>query len=219
MTAADFAKKVDHTILKANATYAEIRETILYAREIGAASVCLNPVHVPLAAELLKGTATKVCTVTGFPLGANTKEGKAEEAKAACAAGAQEIDMVMNISALKSGDHATVRADVAAVVQAVAPVTVKVILENCYLTAEEIVDACRLAEEGGAHYVKTSTGLGPWGAKAEDVELMRKSVSPNVKIKAAGGIATLADAQAMLDAGADRLGLSRTAAILAELEG
>ncbi|MFV0412275.1 MAG: deoxyribose-phosphate aldolase [Oscillospiraceae bacterium] len=216
MTNTELARKTDHTILKANATYEEIKQTIAYAAEIGAASVCLNPAYVALAAEMLRGTSTLVCTVIGFPLGANSTLTKAQEARAAYRYGARELDMVINISALKSGNLAYVKKDIEAVVNAT-PALVKVILENCYLTKEEIATACRLAAEAGADYVKTSTGFGPSGARAEDVALMKASVPAGIKVKAAGGIGTLADVKAMLAAGADRVGMSRTAGVLAEL--
>lgn len=216
MTPQQLTRKVDHTILKANATFEEIRSTILYAREISAATVCINPAYVALAAELLQGSDTGVCCVAGFPLGANTPLLKARETEEAYRQGAAEVDMVLNISALKSGDFDYVKSDIEAVVNA-SPANIKVILENCYLTKEEIVTACKICEEAGAKFVKTSTGFGPSGATVEDVRLMRASVSPAVQVKAAGGIATLADVMAMLGAGADRVGLSRTAAILAEL--
>lgn len=217
MTRKELAAKIDHTILSANATYKEIEDTILYAKKVGAASVCLNPAYVALAADLLRDTDTLVCTVIGFPLGANSTYVKAAETRNAYNYGAREMDMVINVSALKSGNYDYVRKDIEAVVQA-SPALVKVILENCYLTKEEIVIACRLCEEAGAEYVKTSTGFGPSGATAEDVALMRASIAPSMKVKAAGGIRTLADAKAMLEAGADRVGMSRTAAVLDELD-
>jgi deoxyribose-phosphate aldolase len=157
-----------------------------------------------------------VCTVIGFPLGANSTYTKAKETENAYLHGAREMDMVINISALKSGDYDYVRNDIEAVVKA-SPALVKVILENCYLTKEEIAIACHLCTEADAQYVKTSTGFGPSGATAEDVKLMRESIAPDMKVKAAGGIATLADVKAMLAAGADRVGMSRTAGVLAEL--
>lgn len=217
MTSRELAGKIDHTILKAEATFDQIRETILYARQVGAASVCLNPAYVALAADLLRDSDTVVCTVIGFPLGANSSYTKAKETENAYLHGAREMDMVINVSALKSGDYDYVRKDIEAVVNA-SPALVKVILENCYLTKEEIAIACRLCMEAGAEYVKTSTGFGPSGAKVEDVKLMRASISPEMKVKAAGGIGTLADVKAMLAAGADRVGMSRTAGVLAELE-
>lgn len=217
MTRAELAAKIDHTILNANATYDDIRSTILYAKEVGAASVCLNPAYVALAAELLRDTNTLVCTVIGFPLGANATYTKAIETQNAYRNGAREMDMVLNVSALKSGNFEYVKNDIEAVVNA-SPALVKVIIETCYLTRDEIVTACRLAEEAGAKFVKTSTGFGPAGAKAEDVALMRESVSANMQVKASGGIRTLKDVQAMLAAGASRIGMSRTAEVLGELD-
>lgn len=217
MTTHELARKIDHTILKAEATFEQVRNTILYAREVDAASVCLNPAYVALATQLLKGTDVAVCTVIGFPLGANSSYTKAKETENAYQYGAREMDMVLNISALKSGDYDFVQKDIEAVVKA-SPALVKVILENCYLTRDEIVTACKLVEQAGAQFVKTSTGFGPSGATLQDVRLMRKSIGPNMKIKAAGGIGSLADALAMIKAGADRIGMSRTAGVLKELE-
>ncbi|MCA9795298.1 MAG: deoxyribose-phosphate aldolase, partial [Candidatus Eremiobacteraeota bacterium] len=156
-----------------------------------------------------------VCSVIGFPLGATTTAQKAFETRTAIADGADEIDMVMNIGAFKDGDYDTVRSDIAAVVEAAGGHTVKVILENHYLQPQEIVEACHLAEQGGADFVKTSTGFAGSGAKVEDVALMRASVSPHIKVKAAGGVGSLEDARKMAEAGADRFGASRTEQILA----
>ncbi|MFV0350951.1 MAG: deoxyribose-phosphate aldolase [Oscillospiraceae bacterium] len=217
MTRAELAAKVDHTILKPDATYEEIRNTIAYAKEIGAASVCLHPAYVALAADMLKGSDTLVCTVIGFPQGANNTLTKAQEARTAYLYGARELDMVINVGALKSGDEDYVRKDIAAVVAAT-PGIVKVILETGMLTKEEIQTACRLCVEAGAAFVKTSTGYGPRGASVEDIKIMRASTPPTMRIKAAGGIGTLADAKALTAAGADRLGMSRTASVLAELD-
>lgn len=217
MTHAELAAKIDHTILKAEATEEQVREVILYAKKEHTASVCLNPCWVPLAAELLAGSGVAVCTVIGFPLGATTTAAKVAEAKEAYAAGATELDMVLNIGALKSGLTELVARDIRAVVEAT-PGLVKVILEVCYLTDEQIKLACKLCAEAKAAYVKTSTGFGPSGATVEAVRLMRAASPAGVKIKAAGGIGSLASAQAMLNAGADRLGASRTAAMLAELD-
>ncbi|MDL2218925.1 deoxyribose-phosphate aldolase [Ruminococcaceae bacterium OttesenSCG-928-O06] len=217
MTRNELAKTIDHTILKAEATRAQVEETILYARGQGTASVCLNPCWVPLAADLLAGSGVAVCTVIGFPLGATTSYAKAKETEAAREQGAAEMDMVLNIGALKSGMEDYVLADIKAVVHA-SDALVKVILETCYLTDAEIAAACRLAAEAGATFVKTSTGFGPQGATAENVRLMRQSIPLEMQVKAAGGIGTLQDALAMLDAGASRIGASRTAAILDALD-
>lgn len=213
----ELAAMIDHTLLKPDATFSQVEETILYAKEIGAASVCINPSYVALAASLLSESDTKVCTVIGFPLGANSTFTKAKEAQNAYQHGADEIDMVINIGALKSGDYEYVENDIAAVVEAT-PALVKVILENCYLTKEEIVIACELAQKAGADFVKTSTGFGTGNATVADVKLMRESVSDDMGVKASGGIGSLKDAENMIKAGATRLGTSRTAAILAEFD-
>lgn len=217
MTRQELAAKIDHTILKADATFDEIRSTIEYAKKEKTASVCLNPAYVSLAADILKDTDTVVCTVIGFPLGANSTYTKAKEAKNAYLHGARELDMVINISALKSKNYDYVKNDITAVVEAT-PAIVKVIIETCYLTDDEISTACRLAAEGGAHFVKTSTGFGPAGATAKHIRLMRSAVPDGIQIKAAGGIRTLKDAKAMLKAGADRIGMSSTEAVLSELD-
>ena len=217
MTRKDLAKMIDHTILKADATEQQVRDVILFAKREGTASVCLHPFWVPMAAELLAGTDVVVCSVAGFPLGANCAPSKAFEAAWLYENGATEVDMVLNVGALKSGMLDAVRSDVEAVVKA-SPAKVKVILENCYLTKDEIVTACRLCAEAGAAFVKTSTGLATGGATAEDVRLMRASVPANVQVKAAGGIGCYKDALAMIEAGATRIGASRTAAILDEAD-
>jgi len=169
---------------------------------------------VRLAAGLLKGTGVKVCTVIGFPLGANTKETKAFETKDAVNNGAEEIDMVINIGALKYGDYDSVYEDIKAVVDAAEGALVKVIIETCYLTDEEKVTACRLCEKAGADYVKTSTGFGTAGANPHDVALMKSNIPEHMKVKAAGGMHDWDDAKANIEAGADRLGVSASIAIL-----
>ncbi|MDR1797739.1 MAG: deoxyribose-phosphate aldolase [Clostridiales Family XIII bacterium] len=208
------ASMMDHTLLKADATDAQIEALCAEAAAIGAASVCVNSARVALAKRLLAGSGVLVDTVVGFPLGANTPEVKAFEAKDAIARGADEVDMVINIGALKSGDEALVQQDIQAVVGAAQGATVKVILETCYLNDEEITAACRLALEAGADFVKTSTGFGTGGATAEDVRLMRSAVGDRMKIKASGGIRDYAAAMEMVAASADRLGVSASLAIL-----
>ena len=214
MTKKELAGMMDHTLLKAFSTPADIERVAKEAIEIGAASLCVNPFNVKQVAEILKGTGVKTCTVIGFPLGANTSEVKAFETKDAIANGAEEVDMVINIGSLKSGDTETVYKDIKAVVDAADATLVKVIIETCYLTDEEIVAACEAAAKAGADFVKTSTGFGTGGANAHDVELMKKSIPPTMKVKASGGMRKWEDVKPILAAGADRLGVSASIAIL-----
>ena len=214
MTKKELAGMMDHTLLKAFSTPADIERVAKEAIEIGAASLCANPFNVKQVAEILKGTGVKTCTVIGFPLGANTSEVKAFETKDAIANGAEEVDMVINIGSLKSGDTETVYKDIKAVVDAADATLVKVIIETCYLTDEEIVAACEAAAKAGADFVKTSTGFGTGGANAHDVELMKKSIPPTMKVKASGGMRKWEDVKPILAAGADRLGVSASIAIL-----
>jgi deoxyribose-phosphate aldolase len=216
-TKATLAKTIDHTLLKAIGTADQVRELCVEARKYGFASVCVNPFWVSLCARELSGSDVKVCTVIGFPLGANTTEMKAAEAKLAVAQGAHEVDMVINIGAAKAGDWKTVEEDIREVVKASGKATIKVIIETCYLTDGEKVKACEAAAKAGAHFVKTSTGFGTGGASAEDVQLMKRTVGDRLKIKASGGIRSYHDAIRMLDAGADRLGASSGVAIISEL--
>lgn len=209
------AAMLDHTLLAADADDSRIEELCRQAAENGFASVCLNPCHVRRAAELLDGTDVKVCTVIGFPLGAATTAAKAFETQDAVKNGAQEIDMVLNIGALRSGREETVYEDICAVVKAAEPAIVKVILETCYLSDEEKRTACLLAKRAGAQFVKTSTGFGPGGAREEDVRLMREMVGETMGVKASGGIRTWEDACRMAGAGASRLGVSASLNILA----
>lgn len=218
LSTAAFASFFDHTLLKPDASPRQIEALCQEALTLGAASVCVNPCYVPLAAQLLSGSAVRVCTVVGFPLGATTSAQKAYEAASAQAAGAQEVDMVLNVGYLKAGDLAAVQADIAQVRSAVQDATLKVILETCLLTQEGIVTACRLAQAAGADFVKTSTGFSTAGATAEDVALMRRTVGPDMGVKAAGGIRTLADALRMLEAGANRLGCSASVTIVRDYE-
>lgn len=204
---------IDHTLLKANAGKQEILKLVEEAKEHSFASVCVNPYWVKLAAEQLKDSDVKVCTVIGFPLGASAPEAKAFETAQAVADGAGEIDMVINIGALKDGDDEAVRSDMAGVVKSAQGKLVKVILETCLLNEEEIVRACRLAVEAGVDFVKTSTGFSTGGATIEAVALMAKTVGPEFGVKASGGVRSLEDAQAMIRAGATRLGTSAGVAI------
>jgi len=199
---------IDHTLLKPNATQEEIGKLCEEARKFCFASVCINPAYVPLSARLLKGSGVRVCTVIGFPLGSTTPTVKAIEARDAMANGADEIDMVINVGALKSGNDALVFDDIKAVRDATRGKVLKVIIETAYLTNEEKVRACKLSKDAGADFVKTSTGFGPGGATAEDVALMRETVGKSMGVKASGGIRNADVAQAMIKAGATRLGAS-----------
>jgi len=201
---------IDHTLLRADATRADILQVCREARKFGFASVCVNPYWVPLVAAELAGSSVKVCTVIGFPLGATSTEAKVAETEAALRAGAQEIDMVLNIGALRGGEHDAVQADIAAVVEVAhrAGAIVKVILETALLDDSKKTVACTLARLAKADFVKTSTGFGPSGATVHDVELMRRAVGPDMGVKASGGIRTLEDLKRMTAAGASRIGAS-----------
>ena len=218
--AKELAAIIDHTNLKPDATKDDIRKLCYEAIKYGFASVCVHPYYIELASSILKGSGVKAGTVAGFPTGANTKESKTFEARDAVNRGAEELDMVLNIGALKSGDIQTVMEDIKGVVQVAGEygVVVKVILETCYLTDEEKVLACRIAKEACADFVKTSTGLGPGGARAEDVRLMRETVGPEFGVKAAGGIRSYEDAVKMIRAGANRLGTSSAVKIMEEIK-
>lgn len=205
---------IDHTLLKPESTQTQIDKLIAEAVEYQFASVCVNPTWVSYAAKALKGTEVNVCTVIGFPLGANTSSVKAFETKDAVANGADEIDMVINIGQLKSGQYDAVEADIRAVVEASGDKLVKVIIETCLLTDGEKVKTCQLAVAAGADYVKTSTGFSTAGANIADVTLMRKTVGPNIGVKAAGGTRSYADAEAFIKAGATRIGTSAGVAIV-----
>lgn len=209
------AKMIDHTLLKADATKAEIQKLAEEAKEYSFASVCVNPTWVKTAAEILEGTPVKVCTVIGFPLGATTTEVKAFEANNAIENGATEIDMVINIGALKDKQYDVVEKDIKAVVEAAkGKALTKVIIETCLLTNEEKEKACELSVKAGADFVKTSTGFSTGGATAEDVALMRKVVGPTIGVKASGGVRSLEDAENMVNAGATRIGASSGVAIV-----
>ncbi len=211
----NIAKMIDHTALKADTTKEQIEVLCKEAKEYHFASVCVNPTWVETAASLLKGSEVDVCTVIGFPLGANTPETKVFETKDAIEKGATEIDMVINVAALKAGNDELVERDIRAVVQAAqGKALTKVIFETCLLTDEEKERACRLSVKAGADFVKTSTGFSTGGATVEDISLMRKTVGPSVGVKASGGVRSLADAQAMIEAGATRIGASSGVAIV-----
>jgi deoxyribose-phosphate aldolase len=200
---------IDHTALKPETTKAQIETLCAEAKEYKFASVCVNPTWIETAAALLKGTDVKVCTVIGFPLGATTVETKAFETKDAIAKGATEVDMVINIGALKDKNDELVERDILAVVEAAkGKALTKVIIESCLLTDEEKVRACELSVKAGADFVKTSTGFSTGGATVEDIALMRKTVGPDVGVKASGGVRDRAGALAMVEAGATRIGAS-----------
>ncbi len=210
------ASVIDHTILKPDATRADVMKVCAEARQYGFASVCVNPHWVPLVKRELAGTNVKVCSVVGFPLGATSTEAKVAEAAAALRSGAQEIDMVINVGALRSGEPDVVRRDIELVAETAhrAGAIVKVILETALLDDAQKTEACRLAKQAGADFVKTSTGFGPSGATAHDVALMRAAVGPEMGVKASGGIRTLQDLQAMTAAGATRIGASASVKIV-----
>jgi len=219
LTFEELAKTIDHSLLKAELTEQDVIEGCRLAKQYHAASVCVRPCDVPLAVSQLKGSDVKVGTVVGFPHGNSATTTKAFEARRAVADGAQELDMVINIGALRSGRYDYVADDIRAVVEAVAEgIVVKVILENCYLTDEEKVKACQLAEAAGADYVKTSTGFAASGATVEDIRLMRASVGPHVGVKAAHGVRTLEAALQVIEAGATRIGATQTKQILEDFK-
>lgn len=201
-------KYIDHTYLKAFGGKAEIEKLCQEARDYHFMSVCVNPANVALAKKLLEGSDVLVCTVIGFPLGQNTTETKVFETKDAIKNGAKEIDMVINVSALEDKDYDYVENEVREIKNACGNLTLKVILETCYLSPEEIVKACQLCVKGKADFVKTSTGFGIAGATVENVKLMKKTVEDKCLIKAAGGIRSREDALKMIDAGANRIGTS-----------
>lgn len=219
--AANLARYIDHTLLKPDATSEQIAQLCQEARKFRFASVCINPTYVKLAAQLLQGSPVEVCTVIGFPLGANTSAVKSYETQRALYDGATEVDMVMNVGALKSGDYELVQRDIAAVSQVAHSrnAVCKVILETALLTDEEKDKASRLAKAGGADFVKTSTGFGGGGATTHDVALMRQAVGPIIGVKASGGIKSFTDAEEMITAGATRIGASAGVQIMQEARG
>ncbi|WP_291652217.1 deoxyribose-phosphate aldolase [Clostridium sp.] len=214
MNKKDLARMIDHTILKADATEVEVEKLCTEALEYNFASVCINPSLVEKAANMLKGSDVKVCTVIGFPLGATTTEVKAFETEDVIKKGATEVDMVINIGKLKEGNLEYVKKDIEAVVNvAKGKALTKVIIETCLLTDEEKVTACRLSKEAGADFVKTSTGFSTGGATASDIKLMRETVGKELGVKASGGVRSLEDAMAMIENGATRIGASASIAI------
>ena len=213
---ADMAKYIDHTYLKQEASLNDIRRICDEAKKFHTASVCVNPSYIQYVAQQLEGSGVTPCCVIAFPLGASTPEAKAFEASDAATKGAKEIDMVVNVGAIKSGDWQLVKRDIEGVVNAVrGRALVKVIIETCLLTDEEKVKACTVAKLAGAAFVKTSTGYSTGGATVEDVRLMRETVGPDMGVKASGGVRTYDDAVAMINAGASRIGASSTAKIVA----
>lgn len=207
-------KYIDYTLLKPDANKEQIKKIIEEAKEYDFASVCVNPTWVKFASEQLNDSDVKVCTVIGFPLGASTPEVKAFETRDAISNGADEIDMVINIGALKSGNLELLEQDIRAVVEASGEHLVKVIIETCLLTDQEKVQACQISQKAGADYVKTSTGFSTGGATVADVALMRKTVGPDMGVKASGGARSYEDAQAFIEAGATRIGASSGVAIM-----
>ena len=212
----ELAKMIDHTILKANATQSDIEKLCDEAKKYNFASVCVNPYWVPLASDLLKNSTVKVCTVIGFPLGATSSESKASETEIAILQGADEVDMVINVGAMKNNQTDIVENDILSVVNSARKtgktqnknIIVKVILETCYLTKDEIKNACLCAKNAGADFVKTSTGFGTGGATVEDVALMKETVGSSMEVKASGGIRDYETAIKMIEAGSTRLGTS-----------
>jgi deoxyribose-phosphate aldolase len=217
MNTIELNRFIDHTLLKPEASVADIKRVCEEAKRHDFFSVCINTHYVPLVARELRDTGVKVCSIAGFPLGAVDSEVKAFEARRAVESGAHEIDMVMNIGALKSGEFEFVRRDIARVVEASGKgVTVKVIIEAAVLNDEEKVHACRIVKGAGAGFVKTSTGFGPPGATVGDVEIMRRAVGPDFGVKASAGIRTAAFALELVRAGASRIGTSASVAIMEE---
>lgn len=219
ITLQQLAKTIDHSLLRPELTDEEVIAGCQIARKYDVASVCVKPYHVPLAVEQLKGSYVAVGTVVGFPHGSNTTATKVFEAKEAIANGATELDMVINIGALRSGQAGTVRQDIRAVVDAAeGQALVKVILENAYLSDEEKVLGCQLVEEAGGDFVKTSTGFAPGGATIEDLKLMRATVGPDVQVKAAGGVRSLEAILEVIDVGVTRVGATATVTILEDFK-
>ena len=216
MTSEQLAGYIDLTLLKPQATAKDIEALVRKAQKYSFASVCIPPCHVRKAAEMLKGSHTKVGTVVGFPLGYQVTSTKLYEAREAVEAGAEEIDMVMNISRFKSVELSMVQDDISKIVSSLPKIIVKIIIETCYLTDEEKVIACEMAIKGRADFVKTSTGFGSGGATIEDVKLLVKTAKGRIKVKASGGIKTLDETLKMIDTGADRIGMSAGMEIIEE---
>ena len=217
VTVAQVAKMIDHSLLRPELTTADVEAGCALAARYGVASVCVRPSDVPLAVRLLVGSGVLTGTVAGFPHGCTTTAAKVAETREAVAAGAAEVDMVLHVGRLRSGELEYVRDDIAAVVAAAGEAIVKVILENAYLDRDQIAAGCRAAEAAGAAFVKTSTGFAPGGATMDDLRLMRATVSPHVQVKAAGGVRTLDVLLEMANAGVTRFGATATAAILDDL--
>jgi len=218
ITREQLAGMIDHSLLRPQSTREELKKLCAEAVAYGIKAVCVNPVHVADAAALLKGESPIVCSVVGFPFGTHTPAAKAAEAAEVIRLGAREVDMVLRVGALKEDRDDEVAEDIAAVVRAAGGCPVKVIIETCYLTEAEKVRGCLLAVQAGATVVKTSTGFGSAGATVADVRMLRRTVGEGIGVKAAGGIRTLADALAMIEAGANRIGASASVAILSQLE-
>lgn len=212
---ASLAAYIDHTLLKPEATVTDVVHLCAEAKQYHFASVCVNPSYIKRVAEELYGSGVKACCVVGFPFGTHTPEAKAAETAQAVSEGAEEVDMVINMGAIQSGDWALVERDIDAVVRAAGKAGVKVILETCLLTDEEKVCACEISKRAGAAFVKTSTGYSTGGATTHDVALMRKTVGPIMGVKASGGVRSYEDAVALLEAGANRLGASAGIQIIA----
>ena len=220
ITKEQLAKLIDHTLLKPDTTEDSIKQLCKEAKEFKFYSVCVNPTYISLASSILKGTEVKICSVIGFPLGASTPEVKALEAEIAISNGASEIDMVINIGALKSQDYKLVKYDISEVVERARTsqkdIVVKVIIETGLLTKHEKEIACKLVKETGANFVKTSTGFNASGATVYDIELLKKCVGPNIKVKASGGIRTFLEAIKLINVGADRIGTSSGVVIMGQ---
>ena len=214
----NYAKYIDHTLLKADATIKEITKLCEEARQYGFMSVCINPSYIPLCKELLKGSEVKVCTVVGFPLGMMASSAKAFETKQALLDGADEIDMVINIGKLKDKEYDYVKAEIAELKHICKDKVLKVIIETCLLTDEEKVKACQLAKEAGADFVKTSTGFSKGGAVASDIKLMRNTVGLEMGVKASGGVSTFDDMLKMIENGATRIGTSHGVDIMKDVK-
>ncbi len=208
----------DHTLLKPDASQNDIKKICNEAVRYGFAAVCINPVHVSFAAELLKASPVRTCTVIGFPSGAGASESKAEEAGISIRNGADELDMVINIGALKENNYKLVEKDILSVLEKSGGALVKVIIETCYLDEKDIIAVCKIAKAAGAHFIKTSTGFGSEGATVDNIRLIRKIIGNDMKIKAAGGIRTLEKTLDMLKAGADRIGTSAGVRIISEIK-
>jgi len=209
-----YNKLIDHTLLKQDATPEQIVKLCDEAKQFDFMSVCVNPAYVPLAAECLKNSDVKVCTVIGFPLGMNLTKTKVEEAVLTVKEGAQEVDMVINVGMLKAGHHDYVKEEIRLLKEVAGKLVLKVIIETCLLTDEEKVIACKLSKEAGADFVKTSTGFSTGGATVHDVKLMRETVGPEMGVKASGGVRTHEDLLAMVEAGANRIGTSNGTKII-----